>query len=342
MVRNIIVIIVAVLTIFQSIFSIFHVKKGRSLISNIRRIACREEIALHAQRLSSETQYLETLSQFYSFLGVSDQSSYVSNILKLSVSSAVKIIKEKGSLIEISFPESRKSDVSVVETLEINKDFAFQFASSLANNKVAIDDPSDIWLIFPDKKEGILALKNKDQSKILFSVTSIDTLAKQQQQSLPPVLANKVLIFVNPGFNVEEWLAMAKIYEKAPSAIVIAINGNLDRLRNNYYPPFFYPALAAATKSFFARFSPALFLSPVAVNGDRLGAWICTASSSPASSTGAEAAGSPPWVLLVRSPKSATSSRSYSVASIFDSEPQPNVLWKEAKQAHFDTWGKRF
>eukprot|EP01035_Chromulina_nebulosa_P027216 gene27216-35752_t len=284
-----------------------------------------------ARASDNEYMQLDLLSKYYSFLGTLDQSTYIGNILQKSVDCTSKLLvsSTQGVRIEISFPESKKNDISVVESLDINKDFVLKFIQLLLGKTNMPLDPSNVYLIFPDKKEGILALRDVDRAKLPYTITSIELLLKsiESSPSVSASLSSKTLVYVNPGFNVEEWLSIAAISEKSPSSNVVIVNGNLDRLRKNYYPSFFYPALAAATTRFYKHFSPALFLSPIAVNGDRLGAWLCCCPSAP----------SPlPWALLVRSPSG------YAAAQVFEAEPPPDQAWKAAKNRHFEIWGRRF
>lgn len=47
----------------------------------------------------------------------------------------------------------------------------------------------------------------------------------------------------------------------------MVVNGQLEHLRNGFYPPFFYPRLAAAMKGFLPRFDQAFFLHNYDVAG---------------------------------------------------------------------------
>lgn len=48
---------------------------------------------------------------------------------------------------------------------------------------------------------------------------------------------------------------------------LVVVNGQLEHLRNGFYPPFFYPRLAAAMKGFLPRFDQAFFLHNYDVAG---------------------------------------------------------------------------
>ncbi|XP_022756580.1 protein LOW PSII ACCUMULATION 3, chloroplastic [Durio zibethinus] len=55
-----------------------------------------------------------------------------------------------------------------------------------------------------------------------------------------------------PYFNVNEMIVVEELYKEAvmnTTRKLIIFNGELDRIRSGYYPPFFYPKLAALTKT---------------------------------------------------------------------------------------------
>lgn len=47
---------------------------------------------------------------------------------------------------------------------------------------------------------------------------------------------------------------------KAASSPIIVFNGELDRIRSGYYPPFVYPKLGRLAKSFIPNFEPAYYI----------------------------------------------------------------------------------
>jgi hypothetical protein len=104
--------------------------------------------------------------------------------------------------------------------------------------------------VFPDNKEASLA-KQVFGDKA-FTLTSIEG-AKAAPKDLIP----KLIIAVNPGFNIEEWIELPKVTRNAP---MIVVNGNLDRLRNGYYPAIFYPGLTKVTKEFYSKAEQAFYI----------------------------------------------------------------------------------
>ena len=80
----------------------------------------------------------------------------------------------------------------------------------------------------------------------------------------PSISKPGLVILTSPGFNVDEWIDAVDL----PLPMVI-VNGDLDRLRNGYYPSLFYPKLAKVTKSFYKNVQQVYYLSAVAAAGDR-------------------------------------------------------------------------
>ncbi|XP_050131548.1 uncharacterized protein LOC126607886 isoform X6 [Malus sylvestris] len=65
---------------------------------------------------------------------------------------------------------------------------------------------------------------------------------------------DELFLAAYPYFNVTEMLVVEELYREAvqnTSRKLIIFNGELDRIRSGYYPPFFYPKLAALSKSLF-------------------------------------------------------------------------------------------
>lgn len=267
-----------------------------------------------------KSRYVSMVS--YTFLEQStNQPAYYKAILSSSVDSAKLCIANEVPLIEIAFPEDRKSDISVSESLDINRVFARDFI----NNFKQFGDKA--WLILPDKKESFLA-KSKFDKESSFTVTSIESAVTMlssnnagDEKSSP-----QIMVAVNPGFNVEEWIALAALQKCSRfTCPLVVVNGNLDRLRNGYYPRFFYPKLYQVTQSFYQKFETAFNIRPIALGGDRYGAWIVKSYPNK-------------WLLLVKN----TSGGGYSLKGSYEKEPDPTKVWSEAKKLYLDARGSMF
>ncbi len=69
------------------------------------------------------------------------------------------------------------------------------------------------------------------------------------------------------GGPVEDWINVKKFHEQAGSTTpTIVVNGALDKVRDGYYAPFIFPALAK-TFDFYKSFQPLVFLKPVSDKG---------------------------------------------------------------------------
>ncbi|KAL5550851.1 hypothetical protein UlMin_001027 [Ulmus minor] len=65
---------------------------------------------------------------------------------------------------------------------------------------------------------------------------------------------DELFLVAYPYFNVNEMLVVEELYKEAvmnTTRKLIIFNGELDRIRSGYYPPFFYPKLAALSKTMF-------------------------------------------------------------------------------------------
>lgn len=253
---------------------------------------------------------MSSRSTQFAYLNEKKQDLYLASILRRSVDSCKRCIKDGVKYIEVAFPENRKSDISVTESLDTNRAYSKEFAKAFS------EFGKDLWILFPDKKESNLAIQRWGSTNA-FTVTSIETAkATINAKERNP----KVIIALNPGFNVDEWIDLAKI---ETDAVVIVINGSLERLRNGYYPRIFYPELGRVTDRFYKQFTQALFLSPVAVGGDRMGSWLVKEYPNP-------------WKILVKA------SGGYEEVASFDKEPEPKSAWALAKKSYNERWGGMF
>lgn len=79
------------------------------------------------------------------------------------------------------------------------------------------------------------------------------------------------------GGPVEDWINVKKFHDNAAkqsataTSSTIVVNGALDKVRDGYYAPFIFPALAK-TFDFYKTFDPILFLKPVSDKG--LYGWV--------------------------------------------------------------------
>ncbi|KAG8382076.1 hypothetical protein BUALT_Bualt05G0038900 [Buddleja alternifolia] len=74
---------------------------------------------------------------------------------------------------------------------------------------------------------------------------------------------DELFLVAYPYFNVNEMLVVEELYKEAvinTSRKLIIFNGELDRIRSGYYPPFFYPKLAALTQTFLPKMETVYYI----------------------------------------------------------------------------------
>ena len=246
------------------------------------------------------------------FLLDKSQEAYISSILRRARDS---LDLSAILLSEIEFPVTRNSDLSVVETLDRTRAFTYEF----------IKDPrlsalqKELWVAFPDSKECGLA-RDKWGAELPFTLTSIAGALTDaaKQQPVP-----RAIICPSPGFNIPEWLDIEKIHMRYPTTPIVIINGNLDRLRNGYYPWFFYPELTRVTARFYRRFEQLFYCAPIAVSGDVYGSWSVRVSGGP-------------WEIFVKS------AQGLALVSSTTEELGGQEAWKIANAAYKRQSGRMF
>ncbi|KAF3447855.1 hypothetical protein FNV43_RR08561 [Rhamnella rubrinervis] len=74
---------------------------------------------------------------------------------------------------------------------------------------------------------------------------------------------DELFLVAYPYFNVNEMLVVEELYKDAvmnTNRKLIIFNGELDRIRTGYYPPFFYPKLAALSKTLFPKMETVYYI----------------------------------------------------------------------------------
>ena len=281
-----------------------------SLVDCFRPNSLHSITAGHISKVSLLGMIVDGFSGRTAFL--SDKPDvYLKTCLRLSIEGCKAALADGKELIEVEFPPLLKNDISVGETLDTNRLFVKEMAKSFESYG------KDLWLVFPDQKEASLARQKWGKADLSFTLTSIPGA-----KLAPPDRQPKLIVAINPGFNIEEWIELPKI--RMGSCPMIVVNGNIDRLRAGYYPSLFYPGLTKVTRSFYLNFVQALFLSPVAVGGDRFGSWLVTKYGSN-------------WELLVKSVNRKTTT--YDVILSTEEYPDAKKCWSIAKKKYTEDRG---
>ncbi|KAK4535079.1 hypothetical protein CDCA_CDCA03G1104 [Cyanidium caldarium] len=155
---------------------------------------------------------------------------------------------------EVSFPPTRDLGAALSMLMDANRDHARELVEPWARQW-----NRSVHLVFPDVSEARLACQAYGSRAPPCTITCLPVYERREMGASAP----RLILVVQPGFNIEEWLQLEAPLLQYPQVPVVVLNGGMDRLRSNYYPPLFYPRLAAARKRYLEHFEPIYFLKPV-------------------------------------------------------------------------------
>ncbi|BAM81988.1 hypothetical protein, conserved [Cyanidioschyzon merolae strain 10D] len=173
-----------------------------------------------------------------------------------ALSKATETKTRSPALYEVSFPAVRDTTAALSRILDANTSHAREiikpFAASFRKR---------LHLVFPDVAEAKIAEKVYGSSEHTFTLSALPLY--ERPAFLQQVEAPALVFVVQPGFNIDEWLQLERPALLYPDASIVVLNGNMDRLRSNYYPPLFYPRLTALRKRYLEQFEPIYYLKPL-------------------------------------------------------------------------------
>ncbi|KAK8472177.1 hypothetical protein PHAVU_002G132200 [Phaseolus vulgaris] len=169
-------------------------------------------------------------------------------------------MKDNRQLMEIEFPTAGlgsvpgdgEGGIEMTESMQLIREFCDRFVSPEKVTRTRI--------FFPEANEVDFAR----QSVFSGSSLKLDYLTKPSffedfgfvekvKMSDRVKTEDELFLVAYPYFNVNEILVVEELYKEAvlnTDRKLIIFNGELDRIRSGYYPPFFYPKLGALTKTF--------------------------------------------------------------------------------------------
>ncbi|XP_059641231.1 protein LPA3 isoform X2 [Cornus florida] len=164
-------------------------------------------------------------------------------------------LKDGKQLMEIEFPtaglESVPGDgeggIEMTGSMQLIREFCDLFISPEKATRTRIFFPEANEVEFARKSIfGGASFKLDYLTKpSLFEDFGFVTKVKMVDRVKPE---DELFLVGYPYFNVNEMLVVEELYKEAvvnTSRKLIIFNGELDRIRSGYYPPFFYPKLAA-------------------------------------------------------------------------------------------------
>lgn len=172
---------------------------------------------------------------------------------------AINAINAGERLIEISFPAvPRMATAALNQLLDANRDYAKQFLFACRPRL----STTQLFAVFQEPSEAKLAMKSFGKD-IPFSISSLP-MKDSETPSFVSSSSDGVIVVVQPGFNVDEWIAMERLEGPLP---IVAINADLDKVRGTYYPRFFYPKLHQVKERFLSRFNEVYYLKMLSNGG---------------------------------------------------------------------------
>ncbi|XP_050131544.1 protein LPA3 isoform X2 [Malus sylvestris] len=193
-------------------------------------------------------------------LDVSFPSDY-SELIEQARNATELAVKDNKQLMEIEFPTSGLESVPGSFRQLIYVYSSFQLIREFCNRLIVPEKARQTRIFFPEANEVKFARES------IFDGASfkLDYLTKpsffedfgfvEKVKMIDRVKPeDELFLAAYPYFNVTEMLVVEELYREAvqnTSRKLIIFNGELDRIRSGYYPPFFYPKLAALSKSLF-------------------------------------------------------------------------------------------
>ncbi|XP_021768331.1 protein LOW PSII ACCUMULATION 3, chloroplastic-like [Chenopodium quinoa] len=207
------------------------------------------------------SNYHSRFVTYASNVSVSDASfpADYSELLRQAKEATEFAIKDNIQLMEIEFPTSGLQSVpgdgeggtEMTESMQLIREFCDRLVApeKATRTRIFFPEASEVKFARTSVFEGV-SLKLDYLTKPSFLEDfGFGTKVKMADRVRPE---DELFLVAYPYFNVNEMLVVEELYKEAvanTSRKLIVFNGELDRIRSGYYPSFFYPKLAALTKT---------------------------------------------------------------------------------------------
>ncbi|XP_057966513.1 protein LPA3 isoform X2 [Malania oleifera] len=182
-----------------------------------------------------------------------------SELLEQAKKATELALKDKKQLMEIEFPTAGLQSVPGDGEGGIEMTGSMQLIREFCDRLVNPEKAPRTRIFFPEANEVKFARKSifgGASFKLdyltkpsLFEDFGFGSKIKMADRVKPE---DELFLVAYPYFNVNEMLVVEELYKEAvvkTTRKLIVFNGELDRIRSGYYPPFFYPKLAALSKT---------------------------------------------------------------------------------------------
>ncbi|XP_077238310.1 LOW PSII ACCUMULATION protein (DUF1995) [Tasmannia lanceolata] len=193
-----------------------------------------------------------------------------SELLEQAKEAAELALEDKKQLLEIEFPTAGLTSVpgdgeggiEMTESMQLMREFCSRFINPEKATRTRIFFPEANEVDFARSSAfGGASFKLDYLTKpSLFEDFGFVSKVKMAERVQPN---DEIFLVAYPYFNVNEMLVVEELYKEAvinTDRKLIIFNGELDRIRTGYYPPFFYPKLAALSKTFLPKLETVYYI----------------------------------------------------------------------------------
>uniref|UniRef100_A0A0A0L151 DUF1995 domain-containing protein n=1 Tax=Cucumis sativus TaxID=3659 RepID=A0A0A0L151_CUCSA len=184
-----------------------------------------------------------------------------SDLLNQAKKATEAALIDNKQLMEIEFPtaglESVPGDgeggIEMTESMQLIRQFCDCFIDPLkaTRTRVFFPEANEVKFARNTAFEGVSFKLDYLTKPSFFEDFGFVEKVKMADRVKPE---DELFLVAYPYFNVNEMLVVEELYKEAvqnTTRKLIIFNGELDRIRSGYYPPFFYPKLAALMKTLF-------------------------------------------------------------------------------------------
>ncbi|KAI5084336.1 hypothetical protein GOP47_0000505 [Adiantum capillus-veneris] len=192
------------------------------------------------------------------------------DVLKQAKDATKAALNDGKKLLEVEFPTAGLKSVSGDAEGGIEMTSSMMLIRDFCLNFLASEQYARTRIFFPDVNEVAAAKAGIFEGTYfkldyLTKPSGLEDIGFTKKVRVVDHLkpTDEIIVVAYPYFNVNEMLAVEELYTQgtAESKVpILVFNGELDRIRSGYYPPFFYPKLAALAKSFLPKFETVYYI----------------------------------------------------------------------------------
>uniref|UniRef100_A0ACD5TC62 Uncharacterized protein n=1 Tax=Avena sativa TaxID=4498 RepID=A0ACD5TC62_AVESA len=178
--------------------------------------------------------------------------------------------KDGKHLLEIEFPTAGlqsvpgdgEGGIEMTGSMLLIREFCDCFvpAEKATRTRIFFPEANEVTFARQSAFEGCSLKLDYLTKPSLFEDFGFTTKIKMADRVQPN---DEIFLVAYPYFNVNEMLVVEELYKEAvlnTERKMIIFNGELDRIRSGYYPPFFYPKLAELSKTFLPKLETVYYI----------------------------------------------------------------------------------